>query len=468
MSRLAGPSISNNKSSGETEMRPRILLAFLSISALLLTSAAQTAHIQPRITQAVDDNNLIPLTGNVHPLARAEFDRGAAPASLPMNRMLLVLQHSPEQEAAVNKLLDGQQDKSSPNYHHWLTPQQFGEQYEPAAEDIQTVTTWLQGHGFTVARLSNGQHVIEFSGTAGQVQEAFHTAIHKYAVNGEEHWANASDPMLPAALAPVVAGLVSLHNFPSHPMSHVAGTFRRIKGHSELKALQALFTFPSNSPFAGFFGLGPADFATIYNVQPLWKAGIDGTGQSIAIVQESNINIQDVRNFRNLFGLPANDPQIILDGPDPGIVPGVETEALLDTEWSGGVAKGATIKVVVASTTNTTAGIDLAALRIVDDVIAPVASESFGRCELFEGTTRNQFFRTTWQQAAAEGISVFVSAGDAGATGCENFNLPAENLATLGLEISGSASTPYDIAVGGTASTILLTHRSSGVRPTIQ
>jgi len=436
----------------EMPMHPRISLIFLSLFALLTMAAAQNTKLQPRITQAVDDNNLVTFKGNVHPLARAEYDRGAAPASLPMNRMLLVLQHSPEQETAVNQLLDEQQDKTSANFHHWLTPEQFGEQFGPAAQDIQTVSTWLQGHGFAVTRVSRGRHIIEFSGTAAQVQEAFHTAIHKYAVDGEEHWANASDPMMPAALTPVVAGVVSLHNFPSHPMSHVAGAFRRTKGNSELKPLSQTpeFTFPANSPLAGFFGLGPTDFATIYNLLPLWKAGIDGTGQSIAIVQESNINLQDVRDFRNLFGLPANDPQIILDGPDPGIVPGVETEALLDAEWSGGVAKGATIKVVVGSTTNTTAGIDLAALRIVDDVIAPVASESFGRCELFEGTTRNQFFRTTWQQAAVEGISVFVSAGDSGATGCENFNLPAPNLARLGLEVSGTAATPYTTAVGGT------------------
>ena len=431
-------------------MKFKSLLFFVFVLATALMSFGQNAKFPSRITQPVNENNLTTLKGNIHPNARAEFDRGAAPASLPMGRMLLLLQHSPEQESAIKKMLDQQQDKSSPNYHHWLSPEQFGEQFGPSTQDVQAVTTWLQSHGFEVSRVSKGQHVIEFSGTAAQVQQAFHTSIHKYSVKGEEHWANASDPQLPAALAPVVAGVVSLHNFPSHPMHRVAGTFRRAKGSHELKALQPEFTFPSNSPLAGDFGLAPADFATIYNVNPLWNSGIDGTGQTIAIVQETNINIQDVRDFRKLFGLPANDPQIILDGPDPGIVDGVETEADLDVEWSGAVAKGATIKMVAASTTNSTAGIDLAALRIVDDNIAPIMSESFGRCELGQGTARNQFFNTLWQQAAAEGITVFVSSGDAGSTGCEDFDLGPPNPAVFGLAVSGTASTPYNVAVGGT------------------
>ncbi len=189
----------------------RIFLFFAFFSLLFARPGfAQTAPTASRITQAVDEANLTVLKGNTYYLARAEFDRGAAPASLPMNRMLLILQRSPEQESALEQLLDQQQDHASPNYHQWLTPQQFGQQFGPSDQDVEKITSWLQSHGFQVAPLSNGRTVIEFSGTAGQVQEAFHTSIHKYSVPNatgtlEDHWANSTDPAIPAALAPVVA-----------------------------------------------------------------------------------------------------------------------------------------------------------------------------------------------------------------------------------------------------------------------
>src|SRR5690242_10999797 len=177
---------------------------------------------QSRITQALDDTRLTTLRGNVHPLARPEFERGPAPADLPLDRMVLVLKRSPAQESALKQLLDEQQDKSSPNYHKWLTPEQFGQRFGPSEQDIQTVTLWLESQGFQVAHVANGRTTIEFSGIASQVQNAFHTAIHKYVVNGKEHWANANDPQIPAALTPVVAGIATLNTFRKRPLIHIS------------------------------------------------------------------------------------------------------------------------------------------------------------------------------------------------------------------------------------------------------
>ena len=174
-------------------------------------------------------------------MARPEFDRGAAPSTLPMQRMLLVLKRSPEQEAALQQFLDAQQDKSSAQYHAWLTPDEFGRQFGPADEDIQAVVSWLSSHGFDVPRVGKGRTAIEFSGTAGQVQEAFHTEIHQYAVNGEQHWANASDPQIPTALAPVVAGVNSLYDFASEPAHHVVGRVLKVQGHGENSAGRSRF-----------------------------------------------------------------------------------------------------------------------------------------------------------------------------------------------------------------------------------
>ena len=430
----------------------RITVVFALLFSAAVVTVAQSANVQSRISQVVDEKNLVTLNGNTHPLAASQFDRGEAPGNLPMNRMLLVLQHSPAQESVIRQLLAEQQNQSSPNFHRWLTPQQYGQMFGPSEQDVQKVTSWLQSHGFEVAHVSPGRHVIEFSGTASQVQEAFHTAIHHYSVNGEDHWANSSDPQIPAALASVVVGVKSLHNFQATPNSHYAGLYRRDKTTGKTKQLSGpLFTFPSGcTASAGncLFGLGPTDFATIYNVLPLWTAGIDGTGESIAIVQESNINVSDIHQFRALFGLPANDPQIVLNGPDPGIIPGIEPEAVIDVSWSGAVAKGATIKLVVSASTNATEGIALSAQFIADNNIASISSMSFGQCELHLGTAGNQFWNAVWEQAAAEGISAFVSAGDGGSAGCDNFDVATE--ARDGLAVSGDASTPFNIAVGGT------------------
>ena len=409
----------------------------------LMAAGQQTATVPARITQPVDMEKLVTLRGNTHRLARPEYDQGAAPDSLLTERMLLVLQRSAEQEAALRKLLDGQQIKSSPNYHMWLTPEQFGQQFGPADADIQAVTSWLSSQGFQVSHVAAGRTVIEFSGTAGQVRQAFHTEIHKFVVNGEERWANASDPQIPAALTPVVAGIASLNNFPRKPMYRRLGTFSKSKATGEVRPL---FTSPFGSGYV--YGVGPADFATIYNVTPLY-ATIDGTGQTIAIVSDTNINIQDVVDFRTMFGLPANAPQIILNGPDPGINSD-EGEADIDVQWAGAVARGATIDLVVSEDTEITAGVDLSALYIIDNNLAPVMSESYGDCEAGLGNGTNTLYNTLWEQGAAQGITIVQAAGDNGSAGCDDYGPSYEIAAQYGLAIAGNASPPFDVAVGGT------------------
>lgn len=422
-------------------------LAFASDSSTASTS--QAANVPSLVKQPVNNAQRVSLKGNVHPLARPEYDRGLAPDSLPMDRMLLVLKRSPQQESALATLLVGQQEKSSPTYHQWLTPQQFGQQFGPSDSDIQAVTDWLTSQGFQVESITNGRTVIEFSGSAGLVRQALHSEIHKYVVKGKSYWANASNPQIPAALAPVVAGIASLNNFPRKPMNRVLGVFSRSRKTNQIQPLYTVNCPPGYTCSApSFYALGPTDFGTIYNVLPLWNTGTDGTGQTIAIVSPSNINPQDVANFRSMFGLPANPVNVILNGPDPGLVPGPETEADADAEWAGSVAKNATIDLVVSEDTEATAGVDLSALYIVDNNLAPVLSESYGACEAGLGTAGNAFENAMWEQAAAEGITVLVAAGDTGSAGCDNPY--ATGAAQDGLAVSGTASTPYNVAVGGT------------------
>ena len=430
-----------------------------SIFFLLLFSLDAVAQLAPNplITGPVDESQLVTLRGNTHPLAQPQFDVGTAPPDMPLNRMLLVLKRSPGQDYSLKKLLDDQQDKNSPNYRKWLTPDQFGQQFGSTDQDLQIVTGWLEAHGFQVSRVTHGRSAIEFTGVESQLESAFHTQIHQYLVNGQTHWANNTDPQIPAALAPAVAGLSSLHNFAKRPMSVYGGSYMRDKSTGKVTAVNPQFTFPNQycSQANDCFALGPYDFATIYNVLPLWNAGFDGTGQTIAIVGETDINPQDIADFRAMFGLPANSAStgnplnIITDGPDPG-VNGDESEADIDVEWSGAVAPKAAIDFVVSESTETTQGIDLSALYIIDNNLAPVMSESYGQCELGLGTAGNQFYSALWEQAAAQGITVFVAAGDQGSATCDSFQGYTPQPAQYGLAVSGIASTPFNVAVGGT------------------
>src|SRR5579862_6875969 len=276
--------------------RKSLCLAFVLLVGAAAAQSQSAPQIStrpiPLITQALDESQLTILKGNTHPLARPEFDLGAADGSLPMLRMLLVLKRSDAQESALRKLLDDQQDKHSPSYHKWLTPGKFGQQYGPTDADMQTITSWLQSHGFEVGS-TKGRTVLEFSGTAAEVEEAFHITIHKYLVNGEQYWANSTDPQIPSALTPAVAGIKTLHNFLKKPAIHVAE-----------KTIPAKLVGKSHPEFTGSTGLHaltPSDYQTIYKV-PNNLAG--GAGVTIAVVGRNDLynQGQDVGDFHNVLG----------------------------------------------------------------------------------------------------------------------------------------------------------------------
>jgi hypothetical protein len=415
----------------------RLWSLILILGFLLPALAGRPAQAQsvPLITGPVDETRLVTVAGNTHPLARPEFDQGIAPGDLPLDRLLLVLKRAPEREAALRQLIEAQHNPGSAQFHQWLTPQQLGEQYGPASEDIQKVSQWLSAHGFSVNRVAAARNVIEFSGIHAQVRETFHTEIHRYLVNGNPHLANASDPKIPSALAPVVAGVASLNNFFQHPAVH------------PLKPSAA--SSPQYDDSDGSRYLAPGDFWTIYNVTPVINSGITGAGVTIGIVSQSDILASDISTFWSTYlpGYP-NNFVVINNGPDPGIYSeyGDDAESTVDVEWAGALAPDATIKLVVTATPpGTTEGLNLSAQYIVDNNAADVISDSYGLCESQQGTTENQFWAGLWEQAAALGITVSVAAGDSGSDFCDLGN----PVALEGLTVSGVASSPYNVAVGG-------------------
>ena len=400
-----------------------------------LATVASPAYARPQ--RVINDNDTVILRGNVHPHARPEFDVGAADYSLPMERMILSLRIRADKKSELDKFLAEQQDPDSHNYHKWLTPEEFGERFGADADDVEAATSWLKAHGFTINEVAKGRTWINFSGTVAGVESTFHTKIRDYKVNGRVHHANAQDPSIPRGLSDLVAGIVTLHNFPRKFMN------------SGARSLEADGLQPDYSSGSGNHYLAPGDFATIYDVNTLYGGGTDGTGQAIAIVGRTNPgnNISNWTTFRSLMGLPVNTPTVIVNGTNPGDQGYDEdNEADLDVEWSGAVAKNATISFVASMSTNNTDGVDLSAQYIVNNNIAPVMSTSFGSCESDMGTAENNFYNSLWQQAAAQGITAFVSSGDSGASGCDSGGASKGT----GRAVNGLASTPYNVAVGGT------------------
>lgn len=414
-----------------------LFVIFVLTFAVLAQTPAVGLHSRPLITGQVDSTQLHTLAGSTHPEATAANDAGRVPESLPMEHMLLEMQRPAAQEQALAQLIQQMHTPGSSNYHHWLTAAQIGAAFGPAQQDVETVTAWLRAQGFTVNQVSPSGMVVDFSGTAGQVRAALHTEIHYLNAQGRQHVGNLTDPRIPAALAPAVAGIVSLHDFKPHAMR------RRAK-----------FTFASG----GYTNqtMTPADLATIYNFNPLFAAGITGKGQTVAVIEDSDLyNTADWSTFRATFGLAQyTSGSLAMAHPgcaDPGVGRGLSAgddgEATLDAEWASAAAPDAAIQVVACPSTRATFGGYTALVNLINSPNPPsVLSISYGSCEAENGAAGNFAFNAAFQQAAAEGISVFVAAGDEGGASCD----AGANAATHGIGVSGWASTPYNVAVGGT------------------
>jgi subtilase family serine protease len=415
----------------------------LVVSAQLAFGQVASPDTGAAVMGPIDESKLVALAGNTHPLAIPKYDQGAVPDSFPMEHMYLSLRRNPEQQAALEKLVINLQDRNSAQYHHWLTADELGGNYGPAQEDIDRIVGWLSDHGFTVNNVSKSRVTIDISGTAGEVRSAFHTEMHKYNVNGEEHIANASDPEIPASLAPLVAAFNSLNDFRPKPASH------RPKQN---------FSFRCSGCPDGFNGTeqydeAPPDLAKIYNVTPLYKGKnpITGKGQTIAVLEDTDMLSHDVATFRTVFGLSSYSGTFQQIHPGTGCTdPGRnsdEFEAALDSEWASAVAPDADVELASCADTQTNFGGFIAMQGLLDsDNPPPIISISYGECEPYLGPGGNQYISGLYLQAALEGVSVFVAAGDGEMCYFDGTDMDA----TAGIQVNGFASTPYNLAAGGT------------------
>jgi trimeric autotransporter adhesin len=426
--------------------------ALLFVSPLLRTQEPVAA----RIVAPIDESRLTVLSGGVSMRARAEFDIGRAPASTQMNSVRLVLSRSPQQEAALEKFMAEQLDPHSPNFRKWLTPDQFGKLYGPSDSDIQTLVTWLQSRGFTVQPVPAGRASVAFSGSVSQVEAAFRTEIHSFNAHGEEFLSNISNPNIPSALAPVVSGIAGLNTIKPRPYNIPAGsgTYDPAQKHFVPAGSQAPGPTPflttgggtSSNPYN--FYLVPADAATIYDTPNSFNASFafatsayTGAGVTIGIGGDAPVNLGTISSYQGMFLITPPLPTIINVGTPPTNT-GDTDEAYIDTEISGGLAPNASIDFYTA------VNLSDAINQAIEDNKVDIFSLSFGECEAGMTSSGNQLINQWWQQAAAQGIAVTVSTGDSGSAGCDNDN--TEQIAQFGLQVSGFASTPYNIAVGGT------------------
>ena len=407
-------------------------LACAAMGALLLATAVFCpAQIQPqdRILQSVDEGQISRMRGNMHPMARAEFDRGRLNPSLQLEGVALNFKLSASQQAALEKLLAEQQDPASPNYHQWLTPEQYAARFGMSQGDLDRVTTWLQSQGFTDIQVSRSHTRISFAGTVAQVEAALHTELHNYVMNGETHFANASEPALPAAFAGTVLGIGHLNDFRPKPRAH---------------AVPATARFTSS--VSGNHYLSPADFATIYDITPLYNAGLDGTGVTIAVVGQTAIDPADINTFRSLSGLSTNPPQMVLVPGTGASVSGDSgdiQESDLDVEWSGGVAKNATVIFVYAGSQGNAFD---ALLYAIDQNVAPVIGISYGNCEPAFSASQISSLQAAVAQATSQGQSISAASGDSGAADCED---SGSTTATTGLAVDVPGSIPQVSSIGG-------------------
>ena len=370
---------------------------------------------QDRIAGSIDRSQVFPLRNGAQLLARTQFDRGPVDPARKLGYVTIHLAPSPAQQAALDKLLEEQRDPASPNYHKWLTPEQFADRFGASSNDIAKITQWLESEGLKIEHQARGRNWIGFSGTAASVGRALHTEFHRYVVNGEEHFANATAPSVPAALDGIVSGFVGLDDFGQKPAYN-------------------------NSD--GTHSLAPDDIATIYDIAPLYTMGLDGSGVTIVITGKTDLepNFTDIRAFRAKFNLPPKDPKVVLVGTSPGLNSNIG-EADVDIEWSGAVARNAQI-VYVESFDYSISGI-----YAVDQNLGQIISHSAGQCEqtfMYQGV----LFRSIVQQANAQGITYIAASGDAGPTTCDGWFSEPE--ATNGLAAFFPASTPEITAVGGT------------------
>ncbi len=424
-----------------SKLRCGLRLAILFVAVLegaglagLEIASAQSAGPASGILDDWRNADPVILSGLVSQVQPGASDRGPAPANGRLDRVLVLLAPTPAQQHALTARLESVQTPGSVEYHRWLTPSAFADKYSNSASDVAAVAAWLESQGLQNVSIAAGRGWIEVSGSVAQFEHAFSTSIHVASSSAGPRFILASSVSVPGPLARLIQGIASLDG----ALSAAAITEPQPL---EISGAELIKQESSSHPAA----LTPQFVGSFLHLDALDSAGMDGAGEQIAIPSRSNLNAQDVVEFRETFHLSAAPIAVLPDGPDPGL--GAEQgSATLSASWVGAAAPGAQILLVPAASTTATDGLDLALAAIVDGALAHTVVVGYSVCEAALSPAHQALYAALYRQAAAEGIAVIAAAGDSGASACTR----AGSLTQVdeGLGVNALASTPWNTAVG--------------------
>jgi hypothetical protein len=447
----------------------RISLVAGTLSAFLAVPLAASAQNQaspefrtaPRslITEKVDRARMVPAQGALNPIVARYRDLGEVSPTLPIRHIQLLLQRPPERQLAFDAQVEALHTVGSSSYHKWLTPEVVGSEFGPSQSDLTTISSFLTAEGFTLDHVGKGGLYIDFSGTAAQVEHTFQTTIHAFQVPGADgvRFAAVQPASIPEALAPAVVGIVALSNIMSaHTTHHLVG--EREQPVALPVGIAAVDAKPEDTLSATHHAVGPQDFYTIYNENALLNAAtpVNGTGVTIALLEQSAINTADVTTFRSTFGVVPNTPvSLVVDtgyGSNtctaPAMLAGTEEdEAVLATEWAGAVAPGANLIFMQCAGEGIPLGVLYSAEAVIDNNLADIMSLTYSQYEGYSNT-EDSLAVDLWEQAASQGETVVVSAGDTGPASEDGVN--GTTYVASGITANTFSTTSWNVSAGGT------------------
>jgi kumamolisin len=364
------------------------------------------------------------------------FSRFLGPAD-PAQRMQFSVVLKVPRQAALERYVSGVNDPTSPLYRHFLDAGSFGRRFGLSPKDILRAERVLRAGGLRVVRTFPQRTAIDLAGPASAVSGVFKVPMGEFVDRTGRHFnAPLSDPVIPEALRDVITAVAGLNTGPvPAPMDVPPG------------------------------GLKPVNVAKAYDIESLSSQGLQGQGQTIAIVSFASFRQSDVDEFDRLAGVQSSPVERVrVNGGSTETTTQNSGEVNLDIDVVRGLVPKAHIinyEAPLTSIRSFTTGVSDVIDRIVQDGRANIVSMSWGLCDvpqLADGTpwlSSGDRLRVSqsFQAAVAQGMSVFVASGDAGAFGCQRFDLGDHRLAA-----TWPGDDPNVVSVGGT----LLSVRSDG------
>lgn len=393
----------------------------ISLTVLLLINAAPFSVIaysqgsqRPYVQSERIPGHAVPLLEDARPI-------GPTPNAQPLHLSIVLKLRD---EAGLDALLDAQNNPTSPLYHHYLTTQEFKEQFAPTQAEVAFAVAYLREQRIQINSIASNRVLIDASTTVATAEQAFAINFNNYQLKTRVVYVPNTDPLLPNAVSNIIQMITGLNN---------VGLYHPINLQHQLRPLH-----PHRGPNGGFT---PEELRNAYDVTPLINAKMDGTGQTVGLFELDGYNPADIATYRQQYHLgPLNASNVLVDGATNTVGPNA-IEVNLDMEVVSAMAPGAAQKVYIGP--NTEAGINDTYNRIVTDNVAKVISVSWGECELASSAARLDTLNTIFKQGAAQGQTFFAASGDSGAYDCNDNGVQS-------LAVDSPATNPYVVGVGGT------------------